>query len=219
MTPDPIADADGLRPSQNPSPSQVLYPGRSGGSSGSSGSGGSGGAGGAGGAGSSGGAATAGRPSRPGISGSTSRALLTGLAATAVAGAPVLVAGWLVAGGAGLAGAGFGVGLVAAFFSVSKLVLALVARHAPSLLLPAALGTYLVKIVALGIVLVGIDGSGAIDLTWLAWAVLTGVVAWVAAELWVATHTHVPFYDPAAYRAAHPGTADRPPPAAREPRR
>ncbi|MGF7237266.1 MAG: hypothetical protein ACQSGP_20225 [Frankia sp.] len=156
------------------------------------------------------------RPSRPVLAASTTRALLTGLAATAVTGAPVLLAAWLVAGGVGLAGAGFGVGLVALFFAASKLVLALVARHAPALLLPAALGTYLVKIVILGIVLVGLDGSDAIDLTWLAWAVLTGVVAWVAAELWVATHTHVPFYDPVEYRAAHPGQGDRPPPAARD---
>ncbi len=156
------------------------------------------------------------RLSHPVLAASTTRALLTGLAATAVTGAPVLAAAGLVAGGAGLAGAGFGVGLVAVFFSVSKLVLAVVARHAPALLLPAALGTYLVKIVILGIVLVSLDGSDAVNLTWLAWAVLTGVAAWVAAELWVATHTHVPFYDPVAFRAAHPDQADRPPPAARD---
>jgi ATP synthase protein I len=27
------------------------------------------------------------------------------------------------------------------------------------------------------------------------------VLIWVAAELWVATHTRVPFYDPAAFEA------------------
>jgi ATP synthase protein I len=140
-------------------------------------------------------------------------ALRAGLAATAAVGAVVAVVAVAVAGGGGLAGAALGTAVVGAFFAASKVAVGLVARRAPALLLPAALGTYLVKILALGILLVSLRDTAAstLDVRWLAWSVLAGVVGWMAAEVWVATHTRVAFYDPAAFRARHGEAADRPP--------
>ncbi|MBL7493145.1 hypothetical protein, partial [Frankia sp. AgW1.1] len=104
-------------------------------------------------------------------------------------------------GGAGAAGALVGSAVVAGFFSMGKLAVALVARRAPHLLLPAALGTYTGQIGLLGILLVSLDGVEAIHLLTLAWTVFVGVFGWMGAELWVATHTRVPFFDPAAFAA------------------
>jgi ATP synthase protein I len=142
-------------------------------------------------------------------------AVRTGLAVTAAAGLVIAGLALLLGGGRGLAGAALGTAVVACFFSVSKAVLRAVARRAPLLLLPAALATYAVKIILLGVVLVTLQNTDVVDVRWLAWSVLVGVVGWVGAELWVATRTRVPFYDPVAFRARHGAQADHPPAASR----
>jgi ATP synthase protein I len=71
-----------------------------------------------------------------------------------------------------------------------------VARRAPHLLLPAALGTYAAKVALLGVLLVVIQDTEALDLPAFAWSIFAGVFGWMGAELWVATHTRMPFYDP-----------------------
>jgi len=88
---------------------------------------------------------------------------------------------------------------VVGFFALGKLAVAWVARTAPQLLLPAALGTYVAQTGLLGILLLALDGVTAIHLPTLAWTVFAGVFGWIGAELWVATHTRVAFYDPAAF--------------------
>lgn len=122
-----------------------------------------------------------------------------GLLITALLGVPAVVLGGVLHGGAGVAAAFLGLAVVVAFFSASKIVVGAVARRMPMLLLPAALATYTVKIVLLGVLLVALDGVEAIHLPTLAWTVFVTVFGWIGAELWVATHTRTPFYDPAAF--------------------
>ncbi|ADP79005.1 hypothetical protein [Pseudofrankia inefficax] len=145
--------------------------------------------------------------------------LRLGLVISAVIAVPAIALGAALFGGAGAAGALVGIAVVAGFFSMGKLAVALVARRAPHLLLPAALGTYTGQIGLLGILLISLDGVEAIHLLTLAWTVFVGVFGWMGAELWVATHTRVPFFDPAAFaarqaalaQAGRPASADQSP--------
>lgn len=139
----------------------------------------------------------AGRSTRPASPLASGPVIRLGLAVTAVVAAVAIPLGAALRGGAGAGAALLGVGVVVAFFSISKLAVGRVARRAPYLLLPAALGTYVVKIMLLGVLLVALQGTDTVDLPTLAWTVFAGVLGWVGTELWVATHTRVPFFDPA----------------------
>lgn len=132
---------------------------------------------------------------------SVARVIRLGMLLTAALAVPAVALAAVLGGGAGALGAAVGLVIVAAFFSISKVAVGAVARRAPHLLLPAALGTYIVKIVLLGALLIALDGTETLDLPSFAWSIFVGVFVWMGAELWVATHTRVPFYDPAAPRA------------------
>ncbi len=93
------------------------------------------------------------------------------------------VAAGVVGGGRGLAGAVVGIGIVGAFFTLSTLVIAAVGARHPKAVLLAALVTYLIKIVALGAVVVLLPPDGPVSTRWLAIAVLAGLVSWIAAHL------------------------------------
>jgi hypothetical protein len=103
---------------------------------------------------------------------------------TAVA-APVvgLVAGWTDA-----AGVLVGAIVVTAFFCVSGLVIAWAGRMADSYTLPAALGTFFVKAVALYAILSALPEDGWLDRRTLAWSVVVGALLWSGVQLrWVWT--------------------------------
>jgi hypothetical protein len=105
-------------------------------------------------------------------------------AATAVA-APLagLVAGWDAALGV-LAGAV----VVTVFFSLSGLVIAWAGRHGDAFTLPAAMGTFLVKMLVFVAVLRALPADGPLDRPVLAWTVIVGAVLWgVVQARWVWT--------------------------------
>jgi ATP synthase protein I len=133
-----------------------------------------------------------------------------GLMVSAVIAVGAVALGAGLRGWPGVTAALLGVGIVMIFFSVSKVAVGFVARRAPQLLLPAALGIYGFKILLLGVLLVALDGVEAVNLSTLAWTVLAGVFGWVGAEVWAATHTRVPFFDPATFAARHPDAVGPP---------
>ncbi|MET0765055.1 MAG: hypothetical protein ABWY29_09320 [Blastococcus sp.] len=105
-------------------------------------------------------------------------------AGTAIA-APVagLVGGWPSAWGV-LAGAA----IVTAFFGLSGLVIAWAGRIGDALTLPAALGTFMVKILVLALVLGAIPADGALDRLTLAWTVIAAALLWGVVQMrWVWT--------------------------------
>ncbi len=124
------------------------------------------------------------------------RVIRLGLALTAALALPAVGLAAILRGGSGAVSAVLGLVIVVVFFSVSKIAVGAVARRAPQHLLAAALGTYIFKIVVLGGVLLSLQNNSTLDLPALAWTIFTGVFVWMGAELWVATHTRVPFYDP-----------------------
>jgi hypothetical protein len=109
---------------------------------------------------------------------------LTALAVTAVA-VPVtgLLAGW-----ADALGVVVGAFVVTAFFCVSGLIVAWAGRIDDTYTLPAALGTFFVKAVALYAVLSALPEDGWLDRRALAWAVVVGALLWSGVQLrWVWT--------------------------------
>jgi ATP synthase protein I len=99
------------------------------------------------------------------------------------AGAVLVVVVSLTMTGRDVAGAAIGVGIVGLFFSIATLVIAAVGRRRPGAVLVTALGTYLLKIVILGIVIVTIPSNGPVAPRWMAIGVVIGLVAWMGAHL------------------------------------
>jgi ATP synthase protein I len=133
-----------------------------------------------------------------------------GVIVTGVLALPALGVAAAVSGGEGVVGAALGLCVVAAFFVISKVVVGAVAGRAPHLLLPAAMSTYVGKIILLGVLLVSVDDVDAVNSLAMAWSVVVGVFGWIGVELWFATHTRVPFYDPATFRERDRPAPERP---------
>lgn len=102
----------------------------------------------------------------------------------------------LTAGGRAVAGVALGTVIVGVFFGVSAVVLALVARRAPRALMLVALTSYVVKVVALGVVLVLLPRDGVIDTRWMAGSVAVGVFVWLGAHLRQVVTTKIFYVNP-----------------------
>lgn len=103
--------------------------------------------------------------------------------ALVAAGVVLGIVGGLTAGGRAVAGVAMGTAVVGVFFTISAVVLARVGSRNPQAVMMAALTTYVLKVVALGIVLVLMPVDGPVDTRWLAGSVALGVFAWLAAHL------------------------------------
>jgi ATP synthase protein I len=112
------------------------------------------------------------------------------------AGAVLVIVLVFTMAGRDVAGAAVGIGIVGLFFSLSTLVIAAVGRRAPGAVLVTALGTYLLKIVILGIVIITIPADGPIAPRWMAIGVVIGLVAWMGAHLRYIWTTKMYYVDP-----------------------
>jgi hypothetical protein len=80
----------------------------------------------------------------------------------------------------------FGAAVVTTFFAVSGLVVTWAGRVHDSYTLPAALGTFLVKMLVLVAVLKALPEDGWVDLRVLGWTVVAGALLWsVVQARWV----------------------------------
>lgn len=102
----------------------------------------------------------------------------------------------LAVGTAGAAGAALGMAITGVFFTVSTVVIAYVGARRPTMVLATALGMYLVKIVALGVVIFVFPRHGPIDAQWMAIAVVVGLFAWMAAHLHYVLTSKLFYVDP-----------------------
>jgi hypothetical protein len=104
----------------------------------------------------------------------------------AVVAAPLV---WLLRDARAAAWVLAGLAIVAVFFSASAYAVAAAGRIADSLTLPVALGTYLIKVVLLGILLVALRDQPWLDRRPFGLAVLAGTLAWTvvhARRVWTA---------------------------------
>jgi ATP synthase protein I len=117
-------------------------------------------------------------------------AALTLIAATVAVG---LSAG--LAGMKGLVGALVGVAIVAVFFGVSIAVVGRAAKVSPQAMMVAALGTFLVKIVALAFVVSALDGTTASSTRTVGFTAVACIVVWSVAQVVTAMRIRMLYVD------------------------
>lgn len=117
------------------------------------------------------------------------------LALSSVAIVFVIVATLVVGAGAAV-GVALGACIVGLFFTASTVVIAKLGARSLKLVMPAALTTYVLKIIGLGFVLVLIPKDGFIDTRWMAGAVGIGVFVWLGAHMRYVWTTKIFYVDP-----------------------
>ena len=96
----------------------------------------------------------------------------------------------------GLIGALLGVALVIVFFGISILVVGRAARISQPAMMVAALATFLVKIVALAVVLSALAGTTAFSTRTLGFTAIGCILAWSAAQIIAAMKVKLLYVDP-----------------------
>jgi hypothetical protein len=123
------------------------------------------------------------------------RAGLVATGVLAVIGVPLA---WLVRDARAAAWVLAGLALVVAFFSVSAYAVAAAGRVADSLTLPVALGTYLIKVIVLGVVLVSVRDQPWLDPKAFGLSIVAGTVTWTVVHARRVWTTPVYYVDPPA---------------------
>jgi ATP synthase protein I len=83
----------------------------------------------------------------------------------------------------GVFGALIGVGVVTVFFGISVVAVGRAARVSPQVMMAAAVGTYIIKIIALGIVLFLLQNSTAFSARALGLTALACILVWSGAQV------------------------------------
>ena len=118
-------------------------------------------------------------------------ALLAALAAAAVTTTTAAV----LAGRAGAVGALAGSGVAIGFFGITFVVVGAAARVSDQLMLPAALGAYVLKLAGLALLLVTLRHTAALNRTAFALSAVVGTCVFLGAELAIAARARIPYVD------------------------
>ncbi|MBB4933732.1 ATP synthase protein I [Lipingzhangella halophila] len=102
---------------------------------------------------------------------------------TAIVGSIAMVVAFAMKGVPGLIGALVGTLLVVAFFAVSFVVVSWAGRVGPHLMFPAAMASYVLKIVLLGVLLAVLRDVGGFDRMAFGATAITGSLVWVGAHM------------------------------------
>jgi ATP synthase protein I len=117
-------------------------------------------------------------------------------ALTAVAAAIMVAVSAALAGAKGLYGALIGVAIVTVFFGISVLVVGRAARVSPQAMMVAAMITYVVKIVALAIVVSALHGMSAFSDRALGLTAIGCILVWSAAQVIFAVKVKMLYVEP-----------------------
>jgi ATP synthase protein I len=117
-------------------------------------------------------------------------------ALTAVAAAVMVAVSAALVGVKGLYGALIGVALVTVFFGLSVLVVGRAARISPQAMMVAAMVTYVVKIVALAIVVSMLHGMQAFSDRSLGLTAIVCILVWCAAQAVIAIKIKMLYVEP-----------------------
>jgi len=104
-------------------------------------------------------------------------------ALTAVAAAIMVAVSAALVGTKGLIGALVGVAIVTVFFGISVVVVGRAARISPPAMMLAAIITYLVKIVALAVVVSALNGTTAFSTRTLGFTAIGCILVWSATQV------------------------------------
>jgi ATP synthase protein I len=117
-------------------------------------------------------------------------------ALTAGAAAIMVAVSAAVAGVKGLIGALVGVAIVTVFFGISVLVVGRAARISPQAMMAAAMVTYVVKIVALAIVVSMLNGTTAFSTRALGFTAIGCILVWSATQIITAIKLKMLYVEP-----------------------
>jgi ATP synthase protein I len=113
--------------------------------------------------------------------------------ATALIAPVALALAWWAAGGRGVLGAVLGIALAIAFFSATLLAVGAAGRVSPDLMLPAAVGTFTVKMLAIGVLLLLLRDTTAFDHAAFAVALVAGACVYLTAEIRLILRARIPY--------------------------
>lgn len=133
------------------------------------------------------------------------RVLKSAALPTLAVGAVAVVVALLIAGGKGALGAAVGIVLVGVFFSISVVAVTYAARISPQMMAVAAMLSYLVKVVAILVMLRTFGDTTAWNPQAFAWTVVVGTIVWTIAEVRAFMKTKMLYVDP---DAKVPGQGD-----------
>ncbi len=114
------------------------------------------------------------------------------LATAVVAPVAVVVAG-LTSGGRGVLGAAFGIVLAVAFFTVTVVAVGAAGRVSTDLMVPAALVTFMVKMMAIGLLFFVFKDTTVFDRKAFALSLVVGACTYLAAEIRLAARSRIPY--------------------------
>jgi ATP synthase protein I len=117
-------------------------------------------------------------------------------ALTALAAAVMVAVCAAVVGVKGLIGALVGVAIVTVFFGISVLVVGRAARVSPQAMMVAAMITYLVKIVALAVVVSTMNGTTAFSTRTLGLTAIVCILVWSATQVIVTLKLKMLYVEP-----------------------
>jgi ATP synthase protein I len=117
-------------------------------------------------------------------------------ALTAVAAAIMVAVSAALVGVKGLIGALIGVAVVAVFFGISIAVVGRAARKSPQAMMVAALATYLVKIVALAVIVSRLNGTTAFSTKTLGFVAIGCILVWTGAQAITAMKVKMLYVEP-----------------------
>jgi ATP synthase protein I len=117
-------------------------------------------------------------------------------ALTAVAAAVMVAISAALVGVKGLIGALAGVAIVTVFFGISVLVVGRAARISPQAMMAAAMITYLVKIIALAIVVSRLNGTTAFSTRALGFTAIGCILVWSATQIITAIKLKMLYVEP-----------------------
>lgn len=96
----------------------------------------------------------------------------------------------------GAIGALIGIGVVIVFFGISVLVVGRAAKVNPQVMMIAALGSYLVKFVALAVLMIWLSKSTAFSGRLLGLTAIVCILTWSAAQVVTAMKLKIPYVEP-----------------------
>jgi ATP synthase protein I len=104
-------------------------------------------------------------------------------ALTAAAAAVMIAVSAALGGAKGLYGALIGAGIVTVFFGLSVLVVGRAARVSPQAMMVAAMVTYVVKIIALAVIVSNLNGTTAFSTRTLGFVAIGCILVWSATQV------------------------------------
>jgi ATP synthase protein I len=116
---------------------------------------------------------------------------------TGIVGLVAIAAGLVLAGAKGALGSAIGVALVLVFFTLGVLVVSYVTKISQQLMLMAGLLSFLIKFVAVFVLIAAFNGVTLWSAHAFAWTVITLTIVWLAAETNATINAKTPYTEAA----------------------